>query len=58
VDIKNATQFWLKRLRGRDHTEDLGLDGRIALKWILQKQDWRVWTGFIWLKIGTDNGLF
>jgi hypothetical protein len=27
-----------------DHSEDLGIDGRI-LKLILKKQDWRAWTG-------------
>jgi hypothetical protein len=27
------TKFWLERL-GRDHSEDLGLDGRIILKLI------------------------
>jgi hypothetical protein len=23
------------------------------IKWILKEQDWRAWTGFIWLRIGT-----
>jgi hypothetical protein len=26
-----------ENLTGRDHLEDLGVDGRIALKWILEK---------------------
>jgi hypothetical protein len=29
--------FWLKSLKGRDHLKDLGVDGRIILKWILGK---------------------
>jgi hypothetical protein len=29
----------------------------IILEWILEKQDMRVWTGFIWLGIGTSGGL-
>jgi hypothetical protein len=24
--------FWLKNLKGRDHLEDLGIDGRIILE--------------------------
>jgi len=31
------TKFWLESLKGRDHSEDLGIDGKITLEWILQK---------------------
>jgi len=30
-------QFWLENLKGRDNSEDLGVDGRIILEWILEK---------------------
>jgi hypothetical protein len=31
------TIFWLKNLRRRDDSEDLGVDKRIILKWVLGK---------------------
>jgi len=38
--------------------EDLGLDERIVLKWILKIQNGRIWTGFISLRIGTIGGRY
>jgi len=35
----------------------IGVDGRIILEWILGKYDGKVWTVFIWLRIGTNDGL-
>jgi hypothetical protein len=34
---------------------DTGVDGRIILKWISMKFIWRVWIGFVWLRIGTGE---
>jgi hypothetical protein len=31
------TSFGQKKLKGRHHSEDLGVDGRIILQWILEK---------------------
>lgn len=38
----------------RDHLEGMGVDGRIILKSILNKQNAEMWTGLIWLEIGTS----
>jgi len=51
------TGFWWGNLKERYHLEDLGIDRRIILKWILNKLDWRVWSGLIWLRTGTTCGL-
>jgi hypothetical protein len=31
--------FWVESLKERDNSKDIGLDGRIILKWILGKWD-------------------
>jgi hypothetical protein len=51
------TKLWLENLKGGDHSEELGIDGKIILEWILEKQSGKVWTGCIWLRIGTSVGL-
>jgi hypothetical protein len=33
------------------------LGSRTILKWILDKKDGVIWTGLIWLLIGTSGGL-
>jgi hypothetical protein len=43
---------------GRYHSEERGVGARIMLKWILEEQGGKLWTGFIWLRIGTIGGLF
>jgi len=44
-------------LRERDHLEDTGVDEKIIFEWIFRKWDVGVWTGLIWLTIGTGGGL-
>jgi hypothetical protein len=37
---KGAYRFWWGNPKERDHLEDLGVDGRIILKWILKNYLW------------------
>jgi hypothetical protein len=34
---KCITKFWPENVEGRDHSEDLGVDGKIILEWALEK---------------------
>jgi hypothetical protein len=47
----------LKSLKESNNSEDLGIDERIILESISGNSVWRVWTGFIWFRIGTGGGL-
>jgi len=52
------TGFRWGNLRERDHLEDLGVDGRIILRWIFRKWDAEPWNGSGWLRIRTGGGHF
>jgi len=45
------TECYSETLKRRDHLRDLGIDGKIVSDWTSKKQDIRVWTGFIWIRI-------
>jgi hypothetical protein len=51
------TVFWLGNLNGRDHKEDLGVDGKVILECIFGKQGEKLWTGCKWFRTGTSGGL-
>jgi hypothetical protein len=40
-----------------DHLADLSVYERIILKLIIGRRDVKAWTGFNWLKTGSNGGL-
>jgi hypothetical protein len=54
---RKVYRFWRESQKDKDHQENLVVWGTLTLRWILQKEDGLVWTGFIWLRIGIYGGL-
>jgi hypothetical protein len=50
-------KLWYEKLTVRYHLEELGVEGRMILKMISEKQDRGARTGFIWLRIGIRGRL-
>jgi hypothetical protein len=48
--------FWLGNLGKKRQLGRPRVDGRLILRWIFRKWDVGVWTGLIWLRIGTGGG--
>jgi hypothetical protein len=55
--MRNANSCFVGKPEGKRPLEDLGVDEKIILEWVLGKQGGKVWARFIWLRIGTSGGL-
>jgi hypothetical protein len=54
---KLIESFWSENLKGKDHSEDINVEGRIILERILGEKCGKLWTALIWFRIGTSDGL-
>jgi hypothetical protein len=37
TEMRNEYKILVRKLEGRDHSEDLGVDGKMVLEWVLGK---------------------
>jgi hypothetical protein len=51
-----VTAFWQEKLKERDHSEDLCVNVKIILEWMLDKYGEKLWAGYMWLRIETSDG--
>jgi hypothetical protein len=57
-EIINAYKIFVGKPEGRDHAENIGVDGMIISERILRKYGDIMWTRLIWITIWTSGGLF
>ena len=50
-DNRDAYRGLAGNIRERDHLEDLGVDGKMILKWIFNNLDEKAWTGLVRLRM-------
>jgi hypothetical protein len=54
--MRNAYKILVGKPEGKYHAEDLRVDRRIILEWILGEKYGKLWIEFIWLRTGTGGG--
>jgi hypothetical protein len=52
----STESFEQENLTQSDYFVNLGVDGRVILKWILKKYNWETYSGFFWISIETVAG--
>jgi hypothetical protein len=41
--MKNASKTVVGNLKGKDHSEDLSVDGKVVFEWIFEKLGGKIW---------------
>jgi hypothetical protein len=54
---EKCTKFWWESPKEIDHSEDRGVHRRMGSERILGRLAAGLWSGFVWLRIGTGGGL-
>jgi hypothetical protein len=54
---RKLIDYWWESQRERDHWEGQDVGGWIILRGILERLDGVMWTGLVWLRIGTGGEL-
>jgi hypothetical protein len=50
--MRNAYSILVRKLKRRDHLEDIGVDGRIILEWVLEKYGVKI---VDWMHLAQDK---
>jgi hypothetical protein len=56
-EMRNACKILFGNLKGRDNAEDIGVDGKIILEWILGKGSGKICPGIIWIRTENSGGI-
>jgi hypothetical protein len=52
-EMRSATKVWSENLKGRDHSEDLGINGRLMLEWTVG-----TWEDVNWMHLTQNRYLW
>jgi len=51
MEMIHVYRILMGSLKERDHLEDLGIDEKMLLKWMINTVDGKVRIGFFWIRI-------